>query len=63
MLLTGKELNDSLVNAAQMVLASQFPGIKGFQDTNHGLVLSFSKVPDNCVQIFFIGEFYYVYIE
>ena len=56
-LLSGSELTDSLVNAAQMLLAAQYPKMKGFQDTNVGRHLAFSAVPRNCIQIFHIGKF------
>ena len=44
-LVSGGELTDSLIMAAQTILASQYPEIRGFQDTNNG-------VSKNCVQIF-----------
>lgn len=43
-LLTGRELTDSLMNASQNLLQSQFPNCCGFQDVNLGSLLSFSPV-------------------
>ena len=55
-LVSGGELTDSLIMAAQTMLASQYPEIRGFQDTNKGRYLTFSGVSKNCVQIFYVGE-------
>lgn len=55
-LVSGGELTDSLIMAAQTMLASQYPEIGGFQDTNKGRYLTFSGVSKNCVQIFYVGE-------
>ena len=52
-LLSGKELTGSLINAAQLLLSKQYPSVAGFQDTNLGTYLKFSKV--NGLQIFHIG--------
>ena len=53
-LLSGKELNDSLINAAQTLLAAQYPQIKGFQNTNCERYLNFLNLPKNCVQFFML---------
>ena len=45
---SGKELNDSLINAAQ------YPQIKGFQNTNCERYLNFLNLPKNCVQFFML---------
>ena len=42
--------------AAQTMLAAQYPEVRGLQDTNKGRYLTFSSVPINCVQIFYVGE-------
>ena len=55
-LLSGEELTDSLIFAAQTLLATQYPEIGGLQDTNKGKYLTFSSAPKNCVQIFYVGE-------
>ena len=55
-LVSGGELTDSLIMAAQIMLASQYPEIRGLQDTNTGRYLTFSGVSRNCVQIFYVGE-------
>ena len=41
-LLSGGELTDS-INASQWLLAHQYPRVKGFQDTFHSQLLSFSS--------------------
>ena len=43
-LIHGKELNDSLINAAQVLLDAQFPNIEGFQNTIWGYDLDFKPV-------------------
>ena len=43
-LIYGKELNDSLINAAQVLLDAQFPNIEGFQNTIWGHNLDFKPV-------------------
>ena len=55
-LLSGGELSDAVINAAQKMLATQYPNISGLQDTNRGRRLMFSSSPRNCIQIFHIGE-------
>lgn len=40
----GKELNDNLINAAQVLLDAQFPNIEGFQNTVWGHHLDFKPV-------------------
>ena len=58
-LLTRKELTDSLMNASQTILQSQFPDCCGFQDVNLGILLSFCPVSlkngDDAVQILHTG--------
>ena len=49
-------MTDSLIMAAQTMLAAQYPEIRGLQDTIKGTYLTFSSVPKNCVQIFYVGE-------
>ena len=39
-----KKLNDSLINAAQVLLDAQFPNIEGFQNTIWGHNLDFKPV-------------------
>ena len=51
-ILEGKEwLTDSIMNAAQTMLADQFSMTKGFQSTNAGLCMTFTIEPDEFVQI------------
>ena len=50
-LTAGEELPGSIINAAQYLLARQFPHLKGFQDTALGLYLQFQKIKDSSVQI------------
>ena len=44
-LFCGLELTDNIVNAAQRILAKQFPEISGFQDTFNAHKLTFKSVP------------------
>lgn len=58
-LLTRRELTDSIMNASQIILQSQFPDCYGFQDVNLGTLLSFCPVSlknsDVAVQILHTG--------
>ena len=55
-ILEGKEwLTDSIVNAAQTMLADQFSMTTGFQSTNTGLCMTFTIEPDEFVQILHDG--------
>ena len=53
-LLSGKDLTEAIINAAQMLLHHQFPRVKGLQDTGLSRYLSFSKTKRNAVQIFHV---------
>ena len=55
-LVSGEELTDSLIMAAQTMLAAPYPEIRGLQDIFKGRYLTFSSIPKNCVQIFYVGE-------
>ena len=58
-LIYGKELNDSLINAAQVLLDAQFPNIEGFQNTIWGhITWILSQLATSCkpsVQILHTG--------
>ena len=58
-LISGMELNDRLINAAQTVLRKQFPNISGFQNTLRGFRLAFVPIPQECkaVQVLFTGTY------
>ena len=55
-LLTGMELTDTIINAAQSILQRQFPGCSGFQDVTLGPLLSFCPVSGSAVQILHTGK-------
>ena len=54
---TGKELSDTVVNAAQSILINQYPHISGFQNTLLGPTLKFRSVSNDTpsVQILHTG--------
>ena len=54
-LLSGRELNSSIINAAQLHLAKQFQHLKGFQDTTLSTYLKFSPI-NKRVQILHTGK-------
>lgn len=58
-LISGKEVNDSIVNATQKLLKSQFSHIYGLQNTLLGNQLKFETVSISCdsVQVFHTGMF------
>ena len=63
-ILEGKEwLTDSIVNAAQTMLADQFNMTTGFQSTNAGLCMTFTIEPDEFVQILHDGSAHWVTIS
>ena len=55
-LTAGEELPGSIINAAQYLLACQFPHLEGFQDTALGLYLQFRKIKNSGVQILHTGK-------
>ena len=56
LLSTSSEINDSIINAAQMLLSQQNRHLEGFQDTALGRRLRFSTVEQKGVQILHLGE-------
>ena len=63
-ILEGKEwLTDSIMNAAQTMLADQFSMTTGFQSTNAGLCMTFTIEPDEFVQILHDGSAHWVTIS
>ena len=44
---TGKELSDTVVNAAQSIFSHQYPHISGFQNTLLGQTLKFRSVSND----------------
>ena len=48
-------LTDSIVNAAQTMLADQFSMTTGFQSTNTGLCMTFTIEPMNLFKFFMMG--------
>ena len=56
-LLNGNDVNDSIINAAQCLLKSQFSEIEGFQNTLLAHHLKFKPTPNNtlCIQILHAG--------
>ena len=64
-LLSGQELTDSIINAAQSLLSLQFIHIGGLQDTIFGHRLNYKAV-DPCVssvQILHTGKFLHVHVH
>ena len=59
-LLNGKELSDTVINAAQFLLSRQFSKISGFQNTLLANSLQFSSIPSivPSVQILYTGMLY-----
>ena len=53
----GRHLTDTIINAAQSLISSQYPSVNGFQDTILGPNLLFKQVPADCrsVQILHTG--------
>lgn len=58
-LTSGSELNDAVINAAQLLLKKQFPQISGFQNTLYGSNLGFKalSVNSDSVQVIHDGMF------
>ena len=54
-LLSERELNSSIINAAQLRLAKQFQHLKDFQDTTLSVYLKFSPI-NKAVQILHTGK-------
>ena len=56
-------LTDSTINAAQKLLADQFPDLSGFQDVSKGLTLSYNIMPSDFLQIINTGHQHWVTIS
>lgn len=54
-LLKGKWLNDSLINAGQRIIHSAYPHVQGLQDVNLGQNLGFNVEPGEFVQVLHVG--------
>ena len=50
-LLTGKDLTEAIMNAAQMLLHHQFPQVKGLQDTGLSFSFIFNNEKECCSDI------------
>ena len=64
-LLSQRELTDSIINAAQILLSTQFPSIGGFQNTLLGNKLQFKPVSReiSSIQIHHTGRLYTLIIH